>query len=149
MNIFNIKRKRDINLEIPISSHPDELTYYIFDSTAHNTFSKELAERNINYTPLKKRLTLKTHTLASVLDRYLPARQEIDFFSIDAEGYDFEVLKSNDWEKYRPNFILVEEHHFDLEKPTVSPIYNYLNALNYRLSAKTGNTIFYEAGRKK
>jgi len=35
----------------------------------------------------------------------------IDFLKIDVEGYEFEVLKSNDWDKYRPTVICIEANH--------------------------------------
>lgn len=143
MKLFNFKRKRDINLELPISIFPQDLTYYIFESGACNTFSKDLAERNTKYTSLQKEIVLKTSTLESVLDKYLPTGQEIDFFSIDVEGLDLEVLKSNNWQKYRPKYILIEEHDFNLETPEASLVYNYLHSLDYKLVAKTDNTIFY------
>ena len=46
--------------------------------------------------------------LHEVLDQYLPAGQSIDFMSVDVEGLDFQVLKSNDWNKYRPTYVLAE-----------------------------------------
>jgi hypothetical protein len=32
----------------------------------------------------------------------------IDFLSVDTEGFDMEVLKSNDWNKFRPKAIVLE-----------------------------------------
>lgn len=144
MRVFNLKRRRDINLEIPISDCPLTLIYYIFDSGAYNTFSKELAEKNIVNSCLLKKVELKTQTLASILGQYVPDNQQIDFFSIDVEGYDLNVLKSNDWEKYKPRFILVEDHDFSLEMPTTSQIYNYLSSQGYKLVTKTKSTVIYQ-----
>ena len=42
---------------------------------------------------------MRTRTLENILDEYLPEGQLIDFLTIDVEGMDFEVLKSNNWEK--------------------------------------------------
>ncbi|MCW5198181.1 FkbM family methyltransferase [Desulfobulbus sp. F3] len=36
---------------------------------------------------------------------------DIDFLSVDAEGVDLKVLKSNDWNKYRPYIVLAEDRH--------------------------------------
>ncbi|MEM2538328.1 MAG: FkbM family methyltransferase, partial [Candidatus Methanomethylicia archaeon] len=32
----------------------------------------------------------------------------MNFMNIDCEGMDFDVLQSNDWDKFRPNVLLVE-----------------------------------------
>lgn len=39
--------------------------------------------------------------------------QNFDFISIDCEGHDRVVLESNDWEKFRPRIVLVEDHDSD------------------------------------
>lgn len=49
-------------------------------------------------------------TMKELLDRHLPHGQAIDFLSIDCEGLDIEILESNDWSCYRPEFILIEIH---------------------------------------
>ena len=46
--------------------------------------------------------------MSKILDIYLNNNNDIDFLNIDAEGSDLDVLKSNDWSKYRPKFVLVE-----------------------------------------
>ena len=38
----------------------------------------------------------------------MPKNTNIDFLNIDAEGKDEEVLISNNWEKYKPNYLLIE-----------------------------------------
>lgn len=144
MKLFDKKRKRDANVEVPISASPQVLTYHIFEEGAYNTFSPELAERNKNLTSLVKEVNLTTKKLSEVLDQHIPQGQEIDFFSIDVEGFDLEVLQSNDWNKYKPRFILIEEHHFDLENFSSSQMYIFLKERNYHLAAKTGNTLFFE-----
>jgi FkbM family methyltransferase len=144
MKEFNKKRKRDVNLEISVSLNPQELKYYIFEEGAYNTFSQKLAERNKNITRLLKTVTLKTQTLSDILSDHVIEGENIDFFTIDVEGYDLEVLESNDWSRYKPNFILVEQHDFNLEKFDTFAIYDYLHSKGYHLLAKTGNTVFFK-----
>ena len=52
------------------------------------------------------RLDVPARTLTSVLDEV--GVQEVDFFSLDVEGYELNVLKGLDLKKYRPKYILVE-----------------------------------------
>ncbi len=51
-------------------------------------------------------------TLESILDSF-PSLPKIDFFSLDVEGYELDVLKGMNLEKYRPNYILVEARFFN------------------------------------
>lgn len=151
MPLFRFFRRRDVNLNIGISSADKELTYYCFDEPALNGFSKKLSEErnhpNSKY-HLIKTISVRTFPLKDVLDKYLPEGQKIDFLSIDAEGYDFIVLKTNDWDRYRPNFVLVEEK-IDLADLDESELYIYLREKGYKLIAKTLRTLIFEDTSKK
>ena len=111
MKLFNKIRPRDINIEKPISDEKQILTYYAFNEPALNGFSKELSDSRVkeenNYHIIFEK-DIETSTLEEVLDINLPRNQEIDFLSIDVEGLDFMVLKSNNFEKYKPKVILIE-----------------------------------------
>lgn len=146
MNYFNIFRKRDVNLEIPISGSGDTLTYYMFNEPALNTFSEEVAKQYSSpgspYTIVSKK-DLETKTLRDILDRYLPEGQEIHFLSIDAEGLDLDILKSNNWNKYKPKIVLVEDHSARLEDITNNEIYNFMSNSGYLIYSKTVLTVVY------
>jgi len=86
---------------------------------------------------------LETSTLTEVLDTYLPEDIEIDFLSVDVEGLDFQVLKSNNWNKYKPKVVLVESLDFSFHNLDNSEIYRFLVAKGYHLAAKTVNTLFF------
>lgn len=68
---------------------------------------------------------------------------EIDFLSIDVEGLDFAVLKSNDWGLYRPKFVLVEALGMSLEGILHSEMFHFMNGQGYELFAKTLNTLIF------
>jgi len=51
-------------------------------------------------------------TLESILDE-ARAPAEIDFFSLDVEGYERQVLEGLNIARYRPKFLLVEARFFD------------------------------------
>lgn len=146
MKVFNKIRPRDINLEIPISDKKEILTYYMFNEPALNGFSKELTEkrdglREYNVIATKD---IQVFTLETVLDDYLPKNQVIDFMSIDVEGLDLKVLKSNNWKKYQPNFVLIEIINSSLSDLTLSEEYKYLSNIGYEVFAKTMNTVFFK-----
>jgi FkbM family methyltransferase len=144
--LFDKFRPRDINVEVPISSEDKILKYYMFNEPALNGFSEEKT-KNINglrdYKVIKE-IDLRTKTLKEVLDSYLIENQYIDFMTIDVEGFDYDVLLSNDWNKYKPSYIIIEDVEFDLHSMGKSKVYNYLIGKGYTLIAKTFNTLFFK-----
>ena len=146
MKAFNIARPKDINLEIPVSDKKQVLTYHIFNEPALNTFSLEEAQKKDGLRDYKiiQKIELETLPLSEILDKYLPENTEIDFLTIDVEGLDFAVLRSNNWNKYRPNLILIESLRNSLEEMNENEIYQFLKAEGYQIFAKTINTMFFK-----
>jgi len=145
MKFFQKIRARDINLEVAISNKKQELTYYMFNEPALNSFSKSLSKERDRKGEYKiyKEIKIKTFTFEEILDDYLPKDIEIDFLSIDVEGLDFQVLKSNNWCKYKPKIILIEALDFSFDKNRNSKIYRFLIDKDYHLLAKTFNTLIF------
>ena len=85
------------------------MTFYRMSADTLSSFNKEAAIKggelygatliSEDPTPVMK--------LADILEANLEGT-EIDFLSVDAEGYDLAVLKSNDWLRYQPSVIIVE-----------------------------------------
>jgi len=147
MRPFNRTRSRDINVEKPISSKKEVLKYYIFNEPALNGFSKDLSESRDGLKNQYKILDIKeleTTTLKDLLENLLPQNQKINFMSVDVEGLDLEVLKSNDWSRYRPEIILVEILESSLDKIHSNPIAKYLLSKKYIPYAKCVNTVFFK-----
>lgn len=149
MRLFKIFRKRDINIECGIGSEQRQLDYYIFNEPALNGFSKNLSEsRSKNSTNYRVQAVKKINIerLDITLDKYLPdSIKKIDFLSIDVEGLDYDVLISNNWEKYRPNFVIVEILESELIDIMKSKIYEFMLANNYTFFAKTVNSVFFKS----
>ena len=146
MEMFRELRPEDVNIEAGISNASEELTYYIFNESALNTFSDLVAAAKDGLRDYKiiDRVRVKTHKLSDVLDEYVPEGQEIDFLSIDVEGLDYQVLLSNNWVKYKPRVVVVEELSLPLEELTQrSNTYYFLKEKGYVLFAKTFNSFFY------
>jgi hypothetical protein len=56
-----------------------------------------------------ERVVVPDQRLETLLDRHFPEGVgAIDFMSIDVEGSEMAVLRSNDWERYRPRVIVIE-----------------------------------------
>jgi len=146
MKQFHAVRPFDVNIECAINNLKEELTYYQFNEPALNTFSKKIAkERNglRDYRIIAKKKIL-CRRLDELLDMHLPEGQQIDFMSIDVEGLDLNVLRSNNWERYNPGIILVEDlQRQPLSEMENSPVVTYLVSKGYELYSKSVNTLFF------
>jgi FkbM family methyltransferase len=146
MKLFNKLRPRDTNLEIGVAQHEGTLDYYVFNEPALNSFSAELSEeRSLASNPyhLKDVIKVDVKPLRDILDCYLGGRN-IDFLSIDVEGLDLDVLASNDWSKYRPNFVLAEVLKSSLHDLDQDPVAQFMKRQGYAVYAKQVNTVFFQ-----
>lgn len=148
MDLFNKMRPNDINIEVPISDVEEELFYYVFNATDLNTFDPSKIDTYLSYPgiKLKEKIKLKTRRLEDVLSESLPklGSNQIDFLSIDVEGWDMHVIKSNNWNLYRPEFLLVEDLFSDITETLNGELTSYLISVGYKFIAKTHNTAFYK-----
>lgn len=145
MRAFTKYRPADINLELAVSRTPGELCFYLFNDHAYNTFDADVAEksRQAGATLLAK-TKIASIPLKDILDKHLTGGKKIDFLSVDVEGFDLEVLKSNDWTLYKPEYVLVECLSTPLPDIFKDSTYIYLNSLGYDIFAKTVNTFFFK-----
>jgi hypothetical protein len=86
---------------------------------------------------------VRVEGLATILERHLPVNQAIDFLTIDAEGMDLQVLKSNDWKRYRPRCVLVESLGVSLEDALRGEVFLFMKNQGYELFARTFNTLVF------
>ncbi len=112
---------------------------------ALNTFDRDLALRRVNGKYfIVREVNVPTRPLAELLDQYLPSGTAIDLLTIDVEGYDYEVLRSNDWQRYRPEYVLVEcLESVTLDQAFRDPIAKLLFEQEYDLVAKTRSTVLF------
>ena len=84
-------------------------------------------------------IDVPARTLESVLDK-IPRLPTINFFSLDVEGCELDVLKGLNLSKYRPKYILVEARFFD-------EVDSYLQAHGYEmLEQLTFHDYLYKTG---
>jgi FkbM family methyltransferase len=144
MRGFSRLRPRDINIECAIGNTKQLARYFVFNEPAFNSFDEKLSRgRNTGPYHIVQELIIPIRPLREILKEHIPYGQAVDFLTIDVEGMDLEVLLSNDWQAYRPRYILVECFNLSLYKPIEDPIYNFLSAKNYHLFAKTVHTAIF------
>lgn len=144
---FNIYRKKDINLNVGVGSEAGDLDFYVFDENTLSTFDKLSVDEfsKIGHKVVKT-IKVPILTLKDILEKHCPGK-DIDILSIDTEGYDLEILKSNDWQKFRPRFVIVEtlEYRKDGEGKKLNDIFDpFMTNLNYNKVADTHINTIYE-----
>lgn len=155
IKLFLQERKRDINLDIGIGTTTKIAVFYEFEATGLSTFSKKEADAliKIGYT-LRKKIKIEMDRLKDIMKKYI--KSDIDFMTVDAEAMDLEVLKSNDWTKYRPKLLCIETIDFvdvltsikenSNRKQTIS---RYLLGKGYEEHFSNGLNTFYRDIRNK
>jgi FkbM family methyltransferase len=144
MSKFNKVRPRDINIECGVAGTSGKLMYHRFNEPALNTFDAAEAEHK-NKPPYQMVdiVEVAVERLDALLARHLPAVKQIDFLSVDVEGKDEEVLRSNDWNRYRPRYILAETLRTDMLNLVNCPVVQFLKSVGYTPVAKAYNTSFF------
>ncbi|MBR8832765.1 MAG: FkbM family methyltransferase [Stigonema ocellatum SAG 48.90 = DSM 106950] len=151
MEVFKKIRPNDINLEIAVSNTKEVLNYFAFNIPNLNGFSHDISLKRDGWkgedweAKVINQMEIQTYTLAEILEKYLPEKQTIDFINVDVEGLDYQVLVSNDWSRYRPNIVLVE----DLELTSINTVqtsknYQFMCNQGYELYSKSVNTLIFK-----
>lgn len=146
-NEFDCKRPRDINLECGVADKPGELEYHEFNEPALNSFTRIQPDNLGLKSPYQRTgvSRVKVLPLCDILSSHLPADQPISFFSIDAEGLDLKVLASNDWSRFRPRLIAIEDDDAKtLDDCSGTAIGLFLKDKGYQAMSKTPRTVIFE-----
>ncbi len=143
--LFNKWRPRDLALELGVSSISGNMNYYLFNEPALNTLDARQAEqrdgsRGYKIVDVRNVVTLP---LSRILEEHLPVNTKIDFLSVDAEGFDLSVLQSNDWQKFRPRYIVAECLGADMHTVASDSVACYLGSVGYNPYAKTGHSVIF------
>lgn len=103
------ERPRDINLQIGIAQTTGKLQFRQYtDGDGLSTFSEVTKQEHLDSLKYLD-YEVNVRRLEDVLNEYQV--KNIDFMKIDVEGYEYEVISSNDWTKYKPTILIVEANH--------------------------------------
>jgi hypothetical protein len=137
-------RPRDLSIHALIGDSTEATDFFVFEPYGLSTADPEVAKNvmKIKDVRLIETLKLKTIRLSDIAPSITP--NEASFLSIDVEGLDLQVLMTNDWTRFRPRIICVE-NWVGVQNSTTSEIAAYLNSKNYRMHAFTGLSEIYIA----
>lgn len=132
-------RPSDINMPIGIGVTSETLPFYRMSANTLSTFNKADADLSVgNGYRLLQTVQVPIETLAIILERHRP-KGAIDFISIDVEGFEIQILKSNDWSRFRPTVIVLEINR------NQASLLEYMSQLDYVLVMNNGtNGIFLD-----
>ena len=111
IRLFNLERPNDINICKCVSSDNSKKNLFFFhQGSPINSLEKKTIKDKSNYT-LKK---IDTYTLNSILEDQ--KIRNIDYFNLDVEGHEIEILKNFDIKLYKPKVISVEFIDYQMKK---------------------------------
>lgn len=142
--IFDRERPEDKNLELAVTEVTQEMDFYLMSDSALNTVDPSyVKEMEKNRQGLKTVVKVPGKTLRDILEENLNPNSKIDFMTVDVETHEMQVLKSNDWSRFRPRILLIEILDMDIRSPQTSEVHRFIEGQTYQLIAKTYNTAFY------
>lgn len=146
MTAFRRFRPNDVNLEVGVDEVAALLQFNVFAEPALNTFDTELAlQRRTEGWEQVGTVEVTCLPLAELLSNHLPAlgSQAIDLLSVDVEGLDLQVLRSNDWDRFRPRIIVIELLNSNLDQVLNSESTRFLARQGYKPISKLVNSAFF------
>lgn len=129
-------RKQDTIIQCLVSTTKGKMSFYEFVPYEYSTTVLSIAERlkvteGVRFKHVLPLEVIPLSEFAPAMDPRYPT-----LLSIDVEGADLEVLKSNDWTKTLPRVICIEEFESTLVD-NKSLIRSFLEKLNYSFVERT------------
>jgi FkbM family methyltransferase len=145
------KRPRDLTLNIGVGTSTERTVsdYYLIGGPSDgelNTFSKkeadEIQARGDGVHFIEKTIKMPLENINTIMQRDLGAAPNL--LSIDTEGMDLDILKTMDFERFRPDVICVETASIGTDVVNVD-ILRFLESKRYSARGATWeNTIFVD-----
>ena len=111
IRLYNLERPNDINICKCISSDNSEKDLFFFHAGSPiNSLEKKTTKNKSNFTVKK----IKTYTLNSILQNYKISN--IDYFNLDVEGHEIDILTNFDIKLYKPKIVSVEFIDYQMKK---------------------------------
>lgn len=128
IDLFNVSRISDDNINIAASNRINEVDLFFFHKKSPiNTIDKKTSQfQKAKISSIKK---IKTNTLNNIIKSSKYSNKKIDLLSIDVEGHELPVLEGLDFNKYRPNVIVVEYLDLNVSKLEIKNL-NIENVIN-------------------
>ena len=134
IDLFNIARPSDININCAVSEFNGE-TYYYENSPINQQNSLIPQDHN------QKKIKIQSYKLSEILQ--MQNINSVDYINIDTEGNELEVLMGIDFSKINPTLFTIEDNSFDLNNEIKKRKIIFLKEKNYELINIIGVTMFF------
>ena len=134
IDLFNIARPSDININCAVSEFNGE-TFYYENSPINQQNSLIPQDEN------QKKIKIQSYKLSEILK--MQNINSVDYINIDTEGNELEVLMGIDFSKINPTLFTIEDNSFDLNNEIKKKKIIYLKEKNYELINIIGVTMFF------
>ncbi|WP_440915274.1 FkbM family methyltransferase [Candidatus Pelagibacter sp.] len=134
IDLFNISRNKDLNLNLAVTNFDGETFYY--ENSSINQ-QNSLIRLNEN----QKKIKIKCNTLNTIFEKNNV--KNIDYLNVDVEGTELKVVEGINLQKYKPKLISIENNNLLIEDYLKSNIYKILVKNNYVFINKIGVTNFF------
>ncbi|WP_246217144.1 FkbM family methyltransferase [Paraburkholderia panacisoli] len=148
IDAFKLARSDDTNVCAAISNEKATRQAYSFSAYGLTSTIEPAEAARRTDSPVSVR-NVETTTLDDVLENSCYSTREIDLLSIDAEGHDYQVLRSIDINKYRPKIVIVESTLMSINDIMKSEIYRYLVDHDYRLAGWTHLSLIFRLDKSE
>lgn len=145
---YKSKRSHDTCLNVGIGVNDQtQADFYVLATKTLNTFSKTEAEKcHASGQKIDRVISIPLVKISNVVaSNFLTSAPNL--VSLDIEGLDYEVIKTFDFSKHRPEIFCIETITFseNNSEEKVAPIIDYMKANDYMVYADTYiNTIFVD-----
>ena len=103
---LEVERPRDKNLKVAVSDHSGAMDFWVIANTGLSTAVEKFAEQHNLAGHAVSKISVETLTLKEICEEFV--HTPVHFMKVDVEGFEREALSSGDFEKFRPEVILVE-----------------------------------------
>ena len=134
IDLFNIARPSDININCAVSEFNGE-TFYYENSPINQQNSLIPQDEN------QKKIKIQSYKLSEILK--MQNINSVDYINIDTEGNELEVLMGIDFSKINPILFTIEDNSFDLNDEIKKKKIIFLKEKNYELINIIGVTMFF------
>jgi FkbM family methyltransferase len=132
-----VERPNDYNFNVAIGDRLGVVEFSLFDPPLHGRSGVGVQGIN-SVAPRVERVQMLS--LEYVIE--LTGVDSFDFLSVDVEGFELEVLRSANWETFRPKLVLVEVLHPVTSLPNLG-VRQFLEGFGYVLALHDGLNDYY------